>query len=130
MVNWKKVGMGVAAAAVGSGVFGAIHFMFLAPQMGVGDVMGIPLNVVLPFLVGTLGFIGVYGFGKKMGETMKDVIKFGSAAIVGVGVAQYAGWVTPTTVVPARAIIPTRRLTATPLRRAPAAATLVAPKLI
>lgn len=102
MVNWKKVGMGVAAATIGAATFGAVHFMFLAPQWGVGDIMGVPLSVVLPFLLGTLGLIGAYGLAPKMGETLKDIIKYGSAAVIGVGVAQYAGWIT-TPVAPARA---------------------------
>ena len=102
MVNWKKVGMGVAAATIGAAAFGAVHFMFLAPQWGIGDFMGIPLNVILPFLLGTLGLVGAYAFAPKMGETIQNIVKYGSAAVIGVGVAQYAGWIT-TPVVQARA---------------------------
>lgn len=119
MVNWKKVGMGVAAATIGSAAIGAVHFMFLAPQFGVGDFLGIPLNVLLPFLLGALGFIAV---GSKIvkGETMKAILAYGSAAVVGFGVAQYAGWITPTTTVStARARLPVARATM-PVARAAA----------
>lgn len=108
MVNWKKVGMGVAAATIGAATFGAIHFMFLAPQFGVGDFMGIPLSVVLPLLLGTLGFVGTYALGRKWGDTLKNIMTFGSAAVIGFGVAQYAGWITPAVTVRARARAPAR----------------------
>lgn len=107
MVNWKKIGMGVAAATIGAATFGAIHFMFLAPQYGVGDFMGIPLGVLLPILLGTLGFVGTYAVGRKWGDTLKNVMTFGSAAAIGFGVAQYAGWITPA--VTARARVATTR---------------------
>lgn len=94
---WKKVAIGVAAATVGAAAFGAVHFMFLAPQFGVGDVAGIPLGVVLPFLVGALGLVGYYWYKPRDEDgIIKKVILLGSAATIGFGVAQYAGWITPT----------------------------------
>uniref|UniRef100_A0A6M3KZ06 Uncharacterized protein n=1 Tax=viral metagenome TaxID=1070528 RepID=A0A6M3KZ06_9ZZZZ len=106
--KWKKVGMGIAAATIGAAAFGAVHFMFLAPQFGVGDFLGIPLNVVLPFLLGGLGLVAAYSF--KMGETVQDIVKYGSAAIIGVGVGQYAGWIAPAApAARARASLPVAR---------------------
>lgn len=95
MVNWRKVAIGVAAATIGAATFGAVHFMFLAPQFGVGDFMGLPLSVLLPFLLGTLGFVATYGIGQRWGTTVQNILLFGSSAAIGFGVAQYAGWVTP-----------------------------------
>jgi len=118
-INWKKVATGVAAASIGAAAFGAVHFMFLAPQYGVGDFMGIPLNVLLPFVVGTLGLVVSMGYIKEPG-TMKDIVTYGSAATIGFGVAQYAGWISP--VIPARARAPLRA----PLRTMPARVTPVA----
>ena len=108
--KWSKVAWGVAAATIGAAAFGAVHFMFLAPQYGVGDFMGVPLNVLLPFLIGTLGFVGVYALKPKMGETVQNILTFGSAAAIGFGVAQYAGWITPavTTRARARTYVPPR----------------------
>lgn len=102
-MDWKKIALGVAAATVGAAAFGAVHFMFLAPQMGIGDLFGIPYAVLLPFLIGTLGFIGVYGFSNKIKGTIADILMFGSAAAIGFGIAQYAGWITPGPSVPGRA---------------------------
>lgn len=118
MVSWKKVGMGVAAATIGAATFGAVHFMFLAPQYGVGDFMGIPLNVLLPIFVGTLGFIGTYAVGRKWGESVKNIVLFGSSASIGFGVAQYAGWITPA-IAPARARAPARAYVPPATARAP-----------
>jgi len=101
-VSWKRVGMGVAAASIGAAAFGAVHFMFLAPQFGVGDFMGIPLNVVLPILFGALGFTLPYLFKMKPG-TAKEVVQYGSAAVIGFGIAQYAGWIQPLPAARARA---------------------------
>lgn len=97
MADWKKVATGVAAAAVGAGIFGAVHFMFLAQQAGTGDIMGIPFTVVIPFLLGTAGFV-ISGMWGKLTGTAKDIVQFGSAAAIGFGIAQYAGWLmTPAT---------------------------------
>ena len=103
--KWKKIAVGVAAATVGAAAFGAVHFMFLAPQFGVGDIAGIPLAVVLPFLVGTLGLVGYYWYKGKEDGIVKQVLLMGSAATIGFGVAQYAGWITP--VVTARRAVAT-----------------------
>ena len=94
MGKWKTVGLGVAAATVGAAAFGSVHYMFLAPQFGVGDFYGIPLTVILPIALGALGFILPAVF--RMKDTIKDVVHFGAAASIGFGVAQYAGWITPT----------------------------------
>lgn len=96
-ISWKKVAVGVAAATVGAAAFGAVQFMFLAPQFGVGDIAGIPLSVVLPFLVGALGLIGYYWYKPADSGIVKQVLLMGSAATIGFGVAQYAGWITPVT---------------------------------
>ena len=101
MGKWKTVGLGVAAATVGAAAFGAVHYMFLAPQFGVGDFFGIPLSVILPIALGALGFILPAVF--RMKDTIKDVVHFGAAASIGFGVAQYAGWITPTAPAAARA---------------------------
>ena len=93
MGKWKTVGLGVAAATVGAAAFGAVHYMFLAPQFGVGDFFGIPLSVILPIALGALGFILPAVF--RMKDTIKDVVHFGAAASIGFGVAQYAGWIVP-----------------------------------
>ena len=101
MGKWKTVGLGVAAATVGAAAFGAVHYMFLAPQFGVGDFYGIPLTVILPIALGAPGFILPAVF--RMKDTIKDVVHFGAAASIGFGVAQYAGWITPTAPAAARA---------------------------
>lgn len=88
--TWKKVGYGVLAAGVGAAIFGAVHYYFLG-NIPVGDVMGITYATVFPFLVGALGFIGAYGFTKS-DSTLRNVLLFGSAASIGFGIANYAGW--------------------------------------
>lgn len=134
MVEWRKVAVGVAAATIGAATFGAVHFMFLAPQWGVGDIMGIPLTVLLPFLLGTLGFIGAAVIGRKYGDTPKQILLYGSAATVGFGVAQYAGWVTtPAVVAPGaalRARAPTRYVPTTIPRTLPIVTPTVGAKVI
>jgi hypothetical protein len=87
--TWKKVGYGILAAGVGAAIFGAAHFYFLG-NVPTGNILGIPYGVLFPFILGTLGFIGAYGFTKE--GTMRNVLLFGSAAAVGFGIAEYAGW--------------------------------------
>ncbi len=87
--TWKKVGFGVLAAGVGAAIFGAVHYYFLG-NIPAGDVMGVTYATVFPFILGALGFIGAYGFAKE--GTMRNVLLFGSAAAIGFGVANYAGW--------------------------------------
>lgn len=100
---WKQIATGVVAASVGAAIFGAVHFMFLAPSYGTGNVMGIPMTVVLPFVLGIAGFaVGEYGHNKEWGRGwLGSIIKYGSAAIIGFGIAEYAGWAVAA--VPARA---------------------------
>lgn len=88
--TWKKVGYGVLAAGVGAAVFGLAHYYFLG-NIPAGDIMGISYATIFPFILGALGFVGAYGFTKKEG-TMRNVLLFGSAAAIGFGIANYAGW--------------------------------------
>ena len=88
--TWKKVGYGVLAAGVGAAIFGAVHYYFLG-NIPAGDVMGITFATLFPFILGTLGLIGAYGFTKS-DSTIRNVLLFGSAASIGFGIAQYAGW--------------------------------------
>lgn len=106
-INWKKVATGVLAASVGAAAFGAVHYMFLAPQFGSGDVFGVPLSVILPFVVGTLGFTASAAMGSKVSDTVKAIIQYGSAAVIGAGIMQYAGWVSASAT-PAAARAPAR----------------------
>lgn len=87
--TWKKVGYGVLAAGVGAAVFGLAHYYFLG-NIPAGDVMGVTYATIFPFILGALGFIGAYGFAKE--GTMRNVLLFGSAASIGFGIANYAGW--------------------------------------
>lgn len=120
--NWRKIGKGVVYASIGAAAFGAIHYMFLANiDLGMPDIAGIPMTVVLPFLIGVVGFIAAESF--KLGDTAKTIMRFGSASVIGFGIATYANWVTPVAVLGARARaryippvvraqIPTRTVTA------------------
>jgi hypothetical protein len=89
--TWKKVGYGILAAGVGAAIFGAAHFYFLG-NVPAGNILGISYNVLFPFILGTLGFIGAYGFTKE--GNLRNVLLFGSAAAIGFGVAEFAGWAT------------------------------------
>jgi hypothetical protein len=90
--TWKKVGYGILAAGVGAAIFGAAHFYFLGNVPG-GNLFGVPYSTLFPFVLGTLGLIGAYGFTKSEG-TMRNVLLFGSAAAIGFGIADFAGWAT------------------------------------
>lgn len=117
-MQYKKVLMGVAAATIGAAAFGAVHFMFLAPQFGVGDFFGIPFSVVVPFLLGAVGFLLGLGFVKKEG-VVKDIVLYGSAAVIGFGVAEYAQWITPVAAARARASASIPRYVPPPVISAP-----------
>jgi len=92
--NWKKIGKGVVYASIGAAAFGAIHYMFLANiDLGMPDIAGIPMTVILPFLVGVVGFVAAESF--KLGDTAKNIVRFGSASVIGFGIATYANWITP-----------------------------------
>lgn len=124
--NWKQVATGVVAASVGATALGAVHYMFLAPQYGAGSLMGVPMSTVLPIVLGIIGFVGAGFIGAKYG-TAKDVLLFGSAASIGFGIAQYAGWVTPKPVVaaaPARAFVPTMGVSV-PMMAAPSVTKII-----
>lgn len=91
-ISWKKVATGVLAASIGAAAFGALHYMFLAPQFGVGDIMGVPYTVILPFVVGAIGITATVAFANKLGDMGTKIVGYGSAALIGAGIAQYAGW--------------------------------------
>lgn len=102
-ISWKKVATGVIAAAVGAAAFGAVQYMFLAPNVTIPDVMGVPISVILPIVVGTIGFVGAFALSEKH-KMAKDVVAYGSAALIGAGIMSYAGWIsTPATTARARA---------------------------
>jgi len=112
--NWKRIGKGIVYASIGAASFGAIHYMFLANiDLGMPDIMGIPMTVVLPFLVGAVGFVAAESF--KIGDTAKTIMRFGSASVIGFGIATYANWITPVAVAGARA----RARYTPPIHRAP-----------
>jgi hypothetical protein len=119
--KWKPVALGVVAASVGAAAFGAVHYMFLAAQMPVGDFFGIGYDVLLPIILGVAGFALPVMF--KVKGTAKDVLQFGGAAAIGFGIANYAGWVTP---VVARARAPIARARA-PVRAVRAAPVVTSP---
>jgi hypothetical protein len=114
--KWKKIGSGVAMAAIGAAVGGAVQFMFLAPQFaGQADFLPfIPNNVLIPFVLGAAFFGGsLFMKGKGM---FKDVLAYAGVASVGFGVATYANWITPVVTSPgarARAYTPPRRIVQT-----------------
>lgn len=131
-ISWKKVATGVLAASIGAAAFGAIHYMFLAPAVGgTPDVMGVPISVILPFIVGTLGFIGAFALSEKH-KMAREVVTYGSAALIGAGVMSYAGWITTGTHLAARPaaarFIPTRA--AAPLPSFPSAMNAGGTKII
>jgi hypothetical protein len=88
--KYKKIAMGVLAAAVGATAFGAVHYYFLSGMTG--NLYGVPFSTVLPIVAGTLGLVGAYMFAKE--GIIHDVIIAGSAASIGMGILSYAGWVT------------------------------------
>lgn len=88
--TWKKVGYGVLAAGVGAAIFGAAHFYFVG-NVPSGDLLGVTYRTLFPFLLGTLGFIGAYGYTKKEGIA-RNVLLFGSAAAIGFGIAELTSW--------------------------------------
>lgn len=90
--TWKKVGYGVLAAGVGAAIFGAVHYYFLG-NVPAGNIMGISYGVIFPFILGAIGLVGAYGYTKAE-STMRNVLLFGSAAAIGFGIAEYAGWAT------------------------------------
>ena len=90
--TWKKVGYGVLAAGVGAAIFGAVHYYFLG-NVPAGNIMGVSYGVIFPFVLGVLGLVGAYGY-TKADSTMRNVLLFGSAAAIGFGIAEYAGWAT------------------------------------
>jgi hypothetical protein len=103
-IQWKEVAKGVVSASVGAALFGAVHFMYLAPTYGTGSVMGVPMTVVLPFALGIGGFfIGTWGANKWAKGWLGDIITYGSAAVIGFGIAEYAGWITGASSARARA---------------------------
>ena len=92
-VNWKQVGMGVLAASVGAAAFGAVHYLFLAGQVGATDLIpGVPNGAFFPILLGAIGLVAAFGWAHGM---VKDILVAGAAASVGFGIATYAGWIQP-----------------------------------
>lgn len=92
-VNWKQVGMGVLAASVGAAAFGAVHYLFLAGQVGATDLIpGVPNGAFFPIVLGAIGLVAAFGWAKGI---VKDILVAGSAASVGFGIATYAGWIQP-----------------------------------
>lgn len=105
-LNWTKVGKGIVYASIGAGLLGAVHYMFLANQITLPDIAGIPSGVILPFIIGALGFVASYSF-PRLGDTGKDILQFGSAALIGFGIATYANWITPVAVTARARYVPT-----------------------
>jgi hypothetical protein len=87
--------MGVFAASLGAAAFGAIHYMFLAGQTPAGGLFGVSYSVIVPIVLGAIGFLGAYSFTKP--GTIREVVTMGSAAAIGFGIATYASWITPAT---------------------------------
>jgi hypothetical protein len=118
-IKWKQVGFGVLAAGVGAAIFGGAMHYFLLGNMPAGDIMGISYSVLLPFMLGALGFVGAYGFAGH-NDTIKNILIFGSAAAIGFGVAEYAGWTAFTASTRARARAPALSYSAPRIYSAPA----------
>jgi len=106
---WKSVATGVVAASVGAAAFGAVHYMFLAQQVNLGqNFFGIPYTTLLPIVLGTVGMVaGKMYFKSGIGH---DVITYGGAAAIGFGIADYAGWISPRAPIPTRAYAPARMI--------------------
>lgn len=95
--QYKEVAVGIASATVGVAAIGAVHYMFLAQQLPSlpADFLGIPMNVLLPILLGCVSITGaVVAIHKEKSSMLKSILLSGGAAAIGFGVAEYAGWIT------------------------------------
>lgn len=95
--KYKEVAIGVAQAAVGGVMFGfGMQYIFTSGMVPATDwIPGITNNVVVALVLGTAGFalttIRPNLGGSKM---LTNIIKFGSAAIIGMGLAAQMGFST------------------------------------
>jgi hypothetical protein len=53
--------------------------------------MGVAYRTIFPFILGTLGFVGAFGYTKK-DSMIQNILLFGAAASVGFGIAELTSW--------------------------------------
>ena len=96
--KYKQVAVGIASATVGAAAIGAVQYMFLEPSVLPTlptNVLGVPMNVLLPILLGAVSIsAAVLAVKKKESSMLEPILMAGGAAALGFGVAEYAGWIT------------------------------------
>ena len=97
MVNgkYKEVAKGVAISAVGGVAFGfGMQYIFTSGMVPATEwIPGVTNNVVVALLLGTAGF-AVATWKPRILGAYTDILKYGGAAVIGMGLASQLGFTT------------------------------------
>ena len=118
MVNYKEVAKGVAISAVGGVAFGfGMQYIFTSGMVPATEwIPGVTNNVVVALLLGTAGF-AVATFKPRLLGNYTDILKYGGAAVIGMGLASQLGFTTGLRAAPMRFTAPAipRTIMTTPM---------------
>ena len=66
--------------------------MFLATNISMPDVFGVPITAIVPLIIGTLGFLGAYSLDEKH-KMVKNIVAYASEELIRAGVTSFVRWV-------------------------------------